>query len=163
MACIPFSHSNRVMCLLEKGAQESRRELARTLTPDALAAVGKQQGTQPNFDAMQELYDAGLRQDPLIGMPLFNPRKCNKELLEAIGTAYQSVATAINEDSLGSTLDELETLKKELIANIKPAAIDMRLTIEDVLGMPIGLDGEGEGEGDANGGSGAAPVAAVEE
>ena len=67
---------------------------------------------QPNFELMQQLYDAGLRQCAVSGVPVFDPSAWTTEQRDAIWQVYVGVAAASNgkedtERALVAALDKL--------------------------------------------------------
>ena len=64
LECLVFySRAGQWLALMTDAALTVRRDLASTLTPEKLDALrAKPDPTQPQWEQMQELYDAGMHQ-----------------------------------------------------------------------------------------------------
>ena len=99
-----------------KDALDVRRDVAMKLTPSLIKDLRKPRrcDDKPDWAPMQQLHDAGLSNDPVSGMPVFNPDACSPALLDALWRCFCGVATTINTKELGETDDALEVLKVQL-------------------------------------------------
>ena len=108
----------RVMTVLNNTddvALEARRYVATHLDEQTIAALRRPLNLEkPNFELMQNLFDAGVGQCPTSGMPVFNPAACSPELRTAIWRCYCGVATTVNTKALGRTGEALAELQVQL-------------------------------------------------
>jgi hypothetical protein len=107
------------MTLLEgEAALAARREVASKLreAPRALSALRRQELNvdKPDFELMQLLFDAGVSQCPLSGMPIFDPSKCAPKLRTALWKGLCSVAKTVNTTELGQVDEALDELREKL-------------------------------------------------
>ena len=68
----------------------------------------------PDFELMQQLFNAGIRKCPLSGMPVFDPSACTPQLRATLWRHYCGLATTINTKELGQTDESLEDLQTQL-------------------------------------------------
>ena len=117
--CVPFTHRKTRMTLLKgEAALAARREVASKLreAPRALSALRRQELNvdKPDFELMQLLFDAGVSQCPLSGMPIFDPSKCAPNLRTALWKGLCSVAKTVNTTELGQVDEALDELREKL-------------------------------------------------
>ena len=117
--CVPFTHRNFRMTLLKgEAALAARRDVASKLreAPRTLSALRRQELNvdKPDFELMQFLFDAGVGQCPLSGMPIFDPSKCAPKLRTALWKGLCSVATTVNTTKLGQVDEALDELREKL-------------------------------------------------
>ena len=105
------------MTLLKgEAALAARRHVASKLNHEAITALQRARRIdKPNWSLMQQLHDAGFKDDPISGMPVYDPSKCSPKLLSALWRAYCGVADTINTNELGQTDQALEDLKSRLL------------------------------------------------
>ena len=117
MASVPFEHDHTKMTLLKgEEALAARRHVASKLTDNAIRELRRARRIdKPNWSLMQQLHDAGFKDDPISGMPVYDPSKCSPKLLSALWRAYCGVADTINTNELGQTDQALEELKSRLL------------------------------------------------
>ena len=116
-ASVPFVHDHTKMTLLKgEAALEARRHVASKLNHEAITALQRARRIdKPNWSLMQQLHDAGFKDDPISGMPVYDPSKCSPKLLSALWRAYCGVADTINTNELGQTDQALKELKWRLL------------------------------------------------
>ena len=116
-ASVPFVHDHTKMTLLKgEEALAARRHVASKLDNWAITALQRARRIDtPNWSLMQQLHDAGFKDDPISGMPVYDPSKCSPKLLSALWRAYCGVADTINTNDLGQTDQALEDLKSRLL------------------------------------------------
>ena len=117
--CVPFTHRKIRMTLLKgEAALAARREVAAKLreAPRALSALRRKDLNvdKPDFELMQLLFDAGISQCPLSGMPIFDPSKCAPKLRTALWKGLCSVARTVNTTELGQVDEALDELREKL-------------------------------------------------
>ena len=116
-ASVPFEYQGVKMTLLKgEAALAARRHVASKLTDSAIAALQRARRIdRPNWSLVQQLHDAGFKNDPITGKPVENPSNCSPKLLSALWRAYCGVADTINTNELGQTDEALEDLKSRLL------------------------------------------------
>ena len=105
-AIVPFVFKQKKKMTLLKGdaALAARREIASELDHSTITALRRPRRVdKPEWALMQQLWDAGLRYDPVSGMPIFNTSACKPALLDSIWNLYCGVADTINTKVLGET------------------------------------------------------------
>ena len=113
---VPFDTGHQKYWIMAQVVKEARQKLASQLTADTFTRLCRPlKIDQPDFDLMQQLFDAGIGQCPLSGMPVFDPSACTPELLDAIWKAYCGVATAVNTKDLGDTSASMDKLKRLIV------------------------------------------------
>ena len=115
-ASVSFTHDRWKMTVLKgEAALAARRHVASTIKPQTIEALGRKPDVEkPDFDLMQQLYDAGISQCPFSKMPIFDPSACTPKLQTALWRAYCGVATTVNKRVLGHTDEALEELRAQL-------------------------------------------------
>jgi len=113
LAVISFSTNKGNMDLMTEAAVKARRTIAANITEDTIKALrAKPDPRNPDLELMQTLYDSGLRQCPMSGMPVFDPSKCSATMKESLWRAYCGIALAIDDTSkaaeAAATLDDLK-------------------------------------------------------
>ena len=113
---VPFKKAQAKMTLLKgEAALAARRHVASKITQATISALRRPLNPeQPDFDLMQQLYDAGISQCPFSKMPIFDPSACTPKLQTALWRAYCDVATTVNKRVLGQTDEALEELRAQL-------------------------------------------------
>ena len=114
---VPFSTNEGLMSVFRgKAPLTARRYVAAHLTVDTISKLrrGIDPSAPPDFDLMQQLYDAGIGKCPCSGMPIFNPSACADGLLTALWRAYCGIATTVNIKKSGATGELLDELKRHL-------------------------------------------------
>ena len=115
---VPFCHKGFIKMTLYKGdeALETRRAVAKALTPSLIAALQRPRRVddKPDFAPMQQLFDAGIRRNPITGTAVFNPDNAKPSLLAAYWKADGSIADTINTKQMGQTDEALEALQMRL-------------------------------------------------
>ena len=112
LAVVPFK-AGASMALMTEAALVMRRAVASSLTLQKITDLRRAiDPTQPNFELMQQLYDAGLQQCAVSGVPVFNPSAWTTEQRHAIWQVYVCVAAASDgkegtERALVAALDKL--------------------------------------------------------
>ena len=118
-ACVPFVYQkNTQKMTLYKGedALATRRAVAKALNPSLITALQRPRRAtdKPNWAPMQQLYNAGLSNDPVSGMPVFDPSACAPALLTALWRGFCGVADTINTKQMGQTDEALDELQMRL-------------------------------------------------
>ena len=115
-ASVPFEYQGVKMTLLKgEAALAARRHVASKLTDSAIAALQRARRIdRPNWSLVQQLHDAGFKNDPITGKPVENPSNCSPKLLSALWRAYCGVADTINTNELGQTDQALKELQMHL-------------------------------------------------
>ena len=113
---VPFKKAQAKMTLLKgEAALAARRHVASKITHASMTALRRPLNPEkPDFDLMQQLYDAGISQCPFSSMPIFDPSACTPKLQTALWRAYCDVATTVNKRVLGQTDEALEELRAQL-------------------------------------------------
>ena len=124
-ACVPFEYKKKQKMTLYKGeaALATRRAVASTLTHSLITALQRPRRVddKPDFAPMQQLFDAGIRRNPITGTAVFNPDNAKPSLLAAYWKADGSIADTIDTKQMGQTdkaLDELQMRLHEHAAQI---------------------------------------------
>ena len=117
--CVPFVYQkNTQKMTLYKGedALATRRAVAKALNPSLITALQRPRRAtdKPNWAPMQQLYNAGLSNDPVSGMPVFDPSACAPALLTALWRGFCGVADTINTKQMGQTDEALDELQMRL-------------------------------------------------
>ena len=124
-ACVPVVYQGKKMTLYKgKDALDVRRDVAMKLNPMLIRDLRKPRRLdKPDWGPMQQLYDAGLSNDPVTRMPVINPSTCAPELLNAHWRASCGVADTINTGGhlrkTSEALDELDSRLHEHTARVK--------------------------------------------
>jgi len=115
-ASVAFTHDRWKMTVLKgEAALAARRHVASTITPQTIEALRRKPDVEkPDFDLMQQLFDAEIRKCPVSGMPVFDPSACAPALRTALWRHYCGVADTINTKQMGQTDEALEELKLRL-------------------------------------------------
>ena len=96
---VPFVNHN-VKMTVYKGpdALATRRAVAKALTPSLITALQRPRRVddKPDFAPMQQLFDAGIRRNPITGTAVFNPDNAKPSLLAAYWKADGSIADTID-------------------------------------------------------------------
>ena len=113
LAVISFSTNKGNMDLMTEAAVQARRTIAANIEEDTIKKLqAKPDPRKPDLELMQTLYDSGLRQCPMSGMPVFDPSKCSTTMKHTLWKAYCGIALAIDDASkaaeAAATLDELK-------------------------------------------------------
>ena len=113
---VPFKKNTAKMTLLKgEAALAARRHVASNITHASMTALRRPLNPEnPDFDLMQQLYDAGISQCPFSSMPIFDPSACTPKLQTALWRAYCDVARTVNKRVLGQTDEALEELRAQL-------------------------------------------------
>ena len=115
---VPFIKHKTMMTLYKgRDALDVRRDVAMKLTPSLIKDLRKPRrcDEEPDWAPMQQLHDAGLSNDPVSHMPVFNPSTCAPELLESLWRTYCGVAATINTGvNLRKTIKDIDELKSRL-------------------------------------------------
>ena len=108
-----------------EAALAARRHVASTITPQTIEALRRKPDVEkPDFDLMQQLFDAEIRKCPVSGMPVFDPSACAPALRTALWRHYCGVADTINTkhmyraDGRLAALNELQMRLHEHAAQI---------------------------------------------
>ena len=132
-ACVPFEYKKKQKMTLYKGeaALATRRAVASTLTHSLITALQRPRRVddKPDFAPMQQLFDAGIRRNPITGTAVFNPDNAKPSLLAAYWKADGSIADTIDTKQMGQTeeaLDELQMRLHEHAAQITETKQDRR-------------------------------------
>ena len=93
-----------------------RRAIAAHLSEQAVhALMSRPDPRRPNFGLMQELYECGLRQCPLSGMPIFDPSKLDEGEQRVLWRMYCALPLAINNAAEASeALTAIDGVRKML-------------------------------------------------
>ena len=121
-ASVPFKSNAGLMTLLKgEEALVARRHVASKMTDRAIDALQNRSFDveKPDFELMQQLFDAGIRKCPLSGMPVFDPSACTPALRATLWRHYCGVATAINTREFGRTDETIEELQIRLREHAK--------------------------------------------
>ena len=128
-ACVPFEYKKKQKMTLYKGeaALATRRAVASTLTHSLITALQRPRRVddKPDFAPMQQLFDAGIRRNPITGTAVFNPDNAKPSLLAAYWKADGSIADTIDTKQMGQTdeaLDELQMRLHEHAAQLREVA-----------------------------------------
>jgi hypothetical protein len=117
-AIVPFEFNRKKYCAVygKEAVLQTRRHLGGCLTTAIVAKLrAKPNPNQPDFELMQDLYDAGIGRCPLSGTPIFDPSSCSDELKAVLWRVYCGVATCVNTKELGQKiLEDLDELKRRL-------------------------------------------------
>lgn len=99
--CVRFLRDGRATSyLMTEDGLKARREVAKNLTSETIRKLQKAPSSDSrDFALMQELSDAGFGQCPLSGVPIFDPRECSPEKLDAIWRVYCSLAKSTTDRS----------------------------------------------------------------
>ena len=114
---VPFSRDHTKMTLYKgPDALATRRAVAKALTSSLITALQRPRRAddKPNWEPMQQLYDAGLSYDPVSAMPVFDPSACAPALLKALWRGFCGVADTINTKQMGQTDEALDELQMRL-------------------------------------------------
>ena len=114
---VPFVYDHVKMTVLKgEDALAARRHIASKLTPSLITALQRPRRVddEPNWAPMQQLYDAGLSNDPVSAMPVFDPSACAPALLKALWRGFCGVADTINTKQMGQTDEALDELQMRL-------------------------------------------------
>ena len=86
---VPFKKAQAKMTLLKgEAALAARRHVASKITQATISALRRPLNPeQPDFDVMQQLYDAGISQCPFSNMPIVDPSACTSKLQTALWRA----------------------------------------------------------------------------
>ena len=113
---VPFEHGHQKYWIMTQVVKEARKKLASRLTADTFTRLRRPlKIDEPDFSLMQQLFDAGIGQCPLSGMPVFDPSTCTPELRDVIWETYCGVAIAVNTKLIGDTSASMDTLKRLII------------------------------------------------
>jgi hypothetical protein len=131
LAVVPFKGPNGqvMMTLMTEEALLRRRSIAEGLTPERIANLRRAPDQErPNLTLMQSLFDSGLQQCMVSGMPVFNPSEWTAEQQRSIWRVYCAIAAASNSRGDGAAegvvaaLDELRRVisdAESLSENVK--------------------------------------------
>ena len=114
---VPFVKGKTKMTLYKgEAALNTRRAVASKLTPSLIAALQRPRRVddKPDFAPMQQLFDAGIRRNPITGTAVFNPDNAKPSLLAAYWKADGSIADTIDTKQMGQTDEALEALQMRL-------------------------------------------------
>ena len=130
---VPFKKAQAKMTLLKgEAALAARRHVASKITQATISALCRPLDPEkPDFDLMQQLYDAGISQCPFSKMPIFDPSACTPKLQTALWRAYCDVATTVNKRVLGHTDEALEELRAQLRDHVARPAKRPRASCDD--------------------------------
>ena len=98
-ASVPFVYDHVKMTVLKgEDALAARRHIASKLTPSLITALQRPRRVddKPDFAPMQQLFDAGIRRNPITGTAVFNPDNAKPSLLAAYWKADGSIADTID-------------------------------------------------------------------
>jgi len=116
LAVVPFKGRDGqvVMTLMTEEALLRRRAIADGLTPERIADLRRApHPDRPDLTLMQSLFDSGVQQCMVSGMPVFNPSAWTAERQRSTWRVYCAIATASNSQGDGAAaavvaaLDEL--------------------------------------------------------
>ena len=96
---VPFVYDHVKMTVLKgEDALAARRHIASKLTPSLITALQRPRRVddKPDFAPMQQLFDAGIRRNPITGTAVFNPDNAKPSLLAAYWKADGSIADTID-------------------------------------------------------------------
>ena len=118
-AAVPFVYKkNKQKMTLYKGeaALKTRRMVASKLTDRLIRDLQRTRRVddEPDWAPLQQLYDAGIRRNPVTGTAVFNPEACKPALLAAYWRADGSIADTIDTKQMGQTDDALDELQTQL-------------------------------------------------
>ena len=92
-------------------ALAARRHVASKLTESAIRELRTARRVdKPSWSLMQQLHDAGFKNNPSTGQRVYDPSKCSPKLLASLWRADCGVAETINNKQLGQTEEALEDL-----------------------------------------------------
>ena len=130
---MPFKKAQAKMTLLKgEAALAARRHVASKITQATISALRRPLNPeQPDFDLIQQLYDAGISQCPFSKMPIVDPSACTPKLQTALWRAYCDVARTVNKRVLGQTEEALEELRAQLRDHVARPAKRLRASCDD--------------------------------
>lgn len=99
LASVPFKRDRTHGSILQGKAAHQRARLyaVEHLTPETLQFLRAKPNPQnPNFEAMQQLWDAGIHKDPTSQMPIFNPCAIPLKFRTDLWKAYCGIAVSID-------------------------------------------------------------------